>query len=160
MSTTTTGGIFTFDHGQKKLENAIGVTREYMEDLHEQTVQTIKAFIFNSDLTPREDMAPSELVEACAKNFSYSQLVIMASYFLQNEVDNFGKKVAKFNEKLEGVQKIALNEDDLPEDFRNFLQSLRDAGKDGGPINADDLPPGMKDFLDKIAREASEDDQD
>ena len=160
MSTTTTGGIFTFDHGQKRLENAIGVTREYLEDLHEQTVQTIKAFIFNSDLTPREDMAPSELVEACAKNFSYSQLVIMASYFLQNEVDNFGKKVAKFNEKLEGVQKIALNEDDLPEDFKNFLQSLRDSGKSGQPINGDDLPPGMKDFLDKIAREASEDDED
>jgi hypothetical protein len=160
MSTTTTGGIFTFDHGQKKMHNAIGVTEEYMEDLHEQVTKVLKNFLFTEDLLPREDASPSELVEACANEFSYSQLVIMSSYFLKSEVDKFGKKVAKFNEKLEGAQKIALNEDDLPEDFKNFLQSLRDSGKSDEPINGDDLPPGIKDFLDRIAREASEDDED
>ena len=153
MSTTTTGGIFTFDHGQKKLENAIGVTKEYMEELHEQTVNAIRNFIFDGNLSPREDMAPSELVETCARDFSYSQLVIMASYFLQNEVDNFGKKVAKMNEKMEKLQRISINEDDMPEGFKDFLQHLKDSGKDGDPINGDDLPQEVKDFLEKLMRD-------
>ena len=49
MSTKTTqgGGIFTFDHGQKKLHNAIGVTESYLDDLQDQIKEVLKDYLFD-----------------------------------------------------------------------------------------------------------------
>lgn len=158
MSTTTTGGIFTFDHGQKKMHNAIGVTEEYMEDLHEQVTKVLKNFLFTEDLLPREDASPSELVEACANEFSYSQLVIMSSYFLKSEVEHFGEKIAKLNDKLSGSMKaLALNADDVPEEFREMLDKLsKESGEDA--ISSDDIPEELRDFLINMIKRQQDDD--
>ena len=47
MSTTTS--IFTFDHGQKKMSRAIGVTEDFLEDLENQVRDVLKDYLFDYD---------------------------------------------------------------------------------------------------------------
>ena len=94
MSTTTTS-IFSFDHGQKKMSRAIGVTEEFLSDLAEQIRDVIKDTLFDEDRNIKDDISPSMLVEAALHNFSYSQLVIMSSFFLQDKLDGFTEMMEK-----------------------------------------------------------------
>ena len=41
--------IFTFDHGQKKLNKAIGVEESYMDDLQEQIANLLKNHLFDEN---------------------------------------------------------------------------------------------------------------
>jgi hypothetical protein len=158
MSTTTTGGIFTFDHGQKKLHNAIGVQESYMDDLHDQIKQTLKNFVFDGDKEVREDMSPSQLVEICATEFSYSQLVLMSSFFLQDKLDAFAKKIEKASSKM-GT--LALDSDDIPEDIKDMLENLAQERGEGNPIDSDEVAPELRDFLMQlIKRQMDEDNED
>ena len=111
-STTTQGGIFTFDHGQKKLHNAIGVQESYLDDLDDQVKQVLKDYLFDEKNGLKDDGSPSELVEACANEFSYSQLVVLASFFLQHRLEDFAYKAAKMSSKMKGLK---LSSDDVPE---------------------------------------------
>lgn len=157
MSSTTTqgGGIFTFDHGQKKLHNAIGVTESYLDDLQDQIREVLKNYLFDEDHGMKEDGSPSELVEACANEFSYSQLVVMASFFLQGRMEDFAEKAAKMSSKMKA---LALDADDVPEEFKEMLEKL---SKDGGPIDSDDIPEELRDFLIKmIKRQHDEENED
>jgi hypothetical protein len=140
MSETRTS-IFSFDHGQKKLHKAIGVEDSYLDDL-----------------------PPSGLVEKCLHEFSYNQLVIMASFFLQNKLNDFAQTL---HQKLEGaVKKISLDADDVPEHIREFLMNLAKDGqgdKKATAVRGEDLPQEIKDFLDDLARkseDAEDDDED
>ena len=154
-STTTQGGIFTFDHGQKKLHNAIGVTESYLDDLQDQIREVLKNYLFDEDHGMKEDGSPSELVEACANEFSYSQLVVMASFFLQGRMEDFAEKAAKMSSKMKA---LALDADDVPEELKEMLEKL---SKNGGPIDSDDIPEELRDFLIKmIKRQHDEENED
>lgn len=165
MSTTS---IFSFDHGQKKMSKAIGVEESYLEDLSNQVGDVLKKYLFDEDKNMRDDLSPSMLVETCLHEFSYNQLVLMSSFFLQNKLDDFAEKLenrlGNIEEKLDklksmAVKKIALDADDVPEHIREFLMKLAQDGKGdskGTAINGDDLPQEIKDFLDSIARRSED----
>jgi hypothetical protein len=158
MSTTTTGGIFTFDHGQKKLHNAIGVQESYLDDLQDQIKEVLKNYLFDEDHGMKEDGSPSELVEACANEFSYSQLVVMASFFLQGKMEDFAEKAARMSSKMKA---LALDADDVPEEFKEMLDKLAKEQSEGGPISSDDIPEELRDFLIKmIKRQHDEENED
>ena len=117
MSTTTS--IFTFDHGQKKMHKAIGVSEEFLDDLQQQVGDVLKDYLFDEDRNIKDDLSPSMLVEACLHEFSYNQLVLMASFFLQNKLDGFTEMMEK---KLKSaVKKIALHADDVQITLENIL---------------------------------------
>jgi hypothetical protein len=148
MSSTTS--IFSFDHGQKKMNKAIGVEEVYMDDLHEQIADLLKNYLFDEDRNIKDDLSPSMLVELALHEFSYNQLVVIAGMYLQQRLDGFTKMM---EEKLKGaVKKIALDADDVPEEIRNILIDLAEQAQgDRNVINGDDLPQEVKDFLDSIA---------
>jgi len=158
MNKTTTGGIFTFDHGQKSLNKAIGVEQSYLESLGEQVADTLKAFVFDDDSDLREEMSPSGLVEICATEFSYSQLVIMSSFYLQDKLDGFSKMLEKKMKGMKsGVKSVAINADDIPPHIKEILDGLTGGDSKANAIDGDSLPPELKDFLEKLAKEQEED---
>ena len=156
MSSTTS--IFSFDHGQKKMSNAIGVTEEFLSDLAEQIRDVIKDTLFDEDRNIKDDISPSMLVEAALHNFSYSQLVMMSSFFLQDKLDGFTEIMEK---KLKSsMKRIALTHDDVPEHIKEMLIKMMREGKGIGPfgsIDTDDLPQEIKDFLDGLIEKEKND---
>lgn len=157
MSTTTTS-IFSFDHGQKKMSRAIGVTEEFLGDLEEQVRDVIKDTLFDEDRNIKDDISPSMLVEAALHNFSYSQLVMMSSFFLQDKLDGFTEMMEK---KLKSsMKRIALTDDDVPEHIKEMLIKMMREGKGIGPfgsIDTDDVPQEIKDFLDGLIEKEKND---
>ena len=161
MSTQTSGGIFTFDHGQKKLNNAIGVSPGYLDDLGTQVSTILKDFMFDDDKNLREDTSPSELVEICANEFSYSQLVVLTSMYLQDRIDGFGEKLEKKLKSMKSlVKSIKLDGDDLPPHIKEFLENLTEGKSEGTAIDGHSLPKDIQDFLKKMSREQEEDGDD
>lgn len=153
-----------FDHGQNKLHKAIGVSEEYLDDLQQKIGDTLKDYLFDENRGMREDASPSELVQACLEEYSYNQLVIMASFFMQNKLEDFTDMMEKkLSSMKKRVKKIALDADDIPPHIREMLMNL---AKDGlgdsksSAINGDDLPQEVKDFLDSIARNSQDADED
>lgn len=143
--------IFTFDHGQRKLNKAIGVQESYMDDLQEQIANLLKNHVFDENKELKDDISPSMLVEASLTEFSYSQLVIIASFFLQDKLDGFAKKLEKNIDGLkDGIRKIALDADDLPPNVRDFLTNMEQGNTPDDAIDSRSLPPDVKEFLDKL----------
>lgn len=143
--------IFMFDHGQKKLNKAIGVQESYMEDLQQQIANLLKNHLFDENKDLKEDISPSMLVEACLTEFSYSQLVIIASFFLQDKLDGFANSLEKKLDGLkDGIRKIALDAEDLPPNIREFLVNMKEGNSIDDAIDARSLPPDVKEFLDKL----------
>jgi hypothetical protein len=158
MSTTKSGGIFTFDHGQKSLNKAIGVEQSYLEDLASQLTDTLRDFIFDGDRNPKKDLSQSGLVEICATEFSYSQLVIMSSFYLQDKIDAFSKSLEKKVKGMKsGVKSVAINADDIPPHIKEILDGLTGGDSKANAIDGDSLPPELKDFLKKLSKEQEED---
>lgn len=159
MSTTTT--IFSFDHGQKKMHNAIGVSESFMENLQEEIGETLKDYLFDEDRNVKDDLSPSMLVEICLHKFSYSQLVLMASFFLQNKLDAFTEMLEK---KLKNtVKRIALDSDELPDHIKEHLLKMIQEGKgidSTSAIDGNDLPQEVKDFLDSLINKQDGDGDD
>jgi len=151
MQSTTTS-IFTFDHGQKKLSNAIGVTDAYMEDIQETVKESLKNYLFDDDRNIRDHASPSELVEMCLHNFSYNQLVIMSSFYLQDKLEGFAKKI----ERMASSKKLALNAEDLPPSVRDFFENH----PSGEAIDADSLPSDVRDFLKSLTDDPTDGDGD
>jgi hypothetical protein len=119
--------IFTFDHGQRKLNKAIGIEESYMDELHEQMTNLLKNHLFDENKDVKDDVSPSMLVEACLTEFSYSQLVIIASFYLQSKLDGFAEKLEKKLDGLkDGIRKIALDAEDLPPNIREFLVNMKE----------------------------------
>lgn len=155
MSTTTkSGGIFTFDHGQKKLNKAIGVEPEYLNELGDQVSHLLKDFLFDEDKNIKDDISPSALVEICANEFSYSQLVILSSFYLQDKIDGFAKKLEGVVDGMKSsVRSIKLDADDLPDNIKEMLDGLTGGESRSSAIDGDSLPQELKDFLQKLAEE-------
>ena len=152
MSSNTTS-IFAFDHGQKKLNKAIGIEESYIDDLQEKIADVLKNYLFDEDKNLKEDLSPSMLVEASLTEFSYSQLVIIASFFLQDKLDGFAKKLEKKIDGLkDGIRKIALDADDLPPNVREFLTNMESGNSIDDAIDSRTLPPEIKDFLDGLIK--------
>lgn len=151
--------IFTFDHGQKKLNKAIGISDEYLKDLQEKVGNVLKNYLFDEDRNMKEDASPSQLVEACLHEFSYNQLVIMSSFFLQHKLDQFAKSM---DQKLKAtVKRISLDSEDLPPHIRQMLLDLTKDGEGetkATALNSENLPQDIIDFLDSIIRESEEED--
>jgi len=151
--------IFTFDHGQKKLNKAIGISDEYLKDLQQKIGDVLKNYLFDEDRNMKEDASPSQLVEACLHEFSYNQLVIMSSFFLQNKLDQFAKSM---DQKLKAtVKRISLDSEHLPPHIREMLLDLTKDGEGetkATALNGENLPQEIKDFLDSIIRESEEED--
>lgn len=121
--------IFTFDHSQEKLNRAIGVEESYLDDLHEQIRNDLKNMLFNESDEPRESFSTSKMVELLVNEYSYSQLVIMSSFFLKEKIDQAAERFSK--DMMEKVKTIALNIEDVRDEIRNFLEKLaRDIDKD------------------------------
>ncbi len=145
--------IFTFDHGQKKLNKAIGIEESYMDELHEQITNLLKNHLFDENKDIKDDISPSMLVEASLNEFSYSQLVIIASFYLQDKLDGFAKKLEKKLDGLkDGIRKIALDAEDLPPNIREFLTNMDSGNTPDDAIDARSLPPEVKEFLDNLIK--------
>ena len=145
--------IFTFDHGQRKLNKAIGVQESYMDELHEQMTNLLKNHLFDENKDLKDDISPSMLVEAALNEFSYSQLVIIASFYLQNKLDGFADKLEKKLDVLkDGIKKIALDAEDLPPHIREFLTNMESGNSMDDAIDSRTLPPEIKDFLDGLIK--------
>ena len=122
--------IFKFDHGQKKLTKAVGISPEYLNDLQE----TVKKILFKTheryaDENIDDDCkgwSPSELVESALAEFSYSQLVLLSSFYL--------------GDKVEQIQRKAMSK---------FMSSEHG-----------DMPQGLKDIIDKIRRSIDDSEQE
>jgi hypothetical protein len=147
--------IFTFDHGQKKLNKAIGIQESYMDELQEQVSNLLRNHLFDENKNLKEDLSPSMLVEAALNEFSYSQLVIISSFYLQDKLEGFAKILEKKVDGLkddlkDGVRKIALDADDLPPNIREFLTNMESGKNIDDAIDARSLPPDVKKFLDGI----------
>ena len=145
--------IFTFDHGQRKLNKAIGIEESYIDDLQQQIANLLKNHLFDENKDLREDISPSMLVEACLTEFSYSQLVIIASFFLQSKLNGFAESLEKKLGSLKhGIKKIALDAEDLPPNVREFLENTSKGDSIDDAIDARSLPPEVKNFLDGLIR--------
>lgn len=145
--------IFTFDHGQKKLNKAIGIEESYMDDLQQQIANLLKNHLFDENKDLKDDLSPSMLVEACLSEFSYSQLVIIASFYLQDKLDGFANSLEKKVERLkDGIRKISLDAEDLPPNVREFLTNMESGNSIDDAIDARSLPPEIKDFLDSLIK--------
>ena len=117
--------IFTFDHGQKKLDKAIGVAPEYLDDLQE----TVKKIICRTNdsiidaLRKDEDeddgCSPSELVESALNEFSYSQLVILSSFYLRDKMEEIHKEMIK--------RSLQSEDGELPQGLKDILDKIRNA---------------------------------
>lgn len=165
MNATKTGGIFTFDHDYKKLNKAIGVEEGYLDDLGEQVSAILKDVIFDDDKNIREDGSQSRLVEICANEFSYSQLVILSSFYLQDKIEGFAKMLSKKVRNMESssspsIRSIKLDADDVPDNIREILEGLTGGKSGASAIDGDTLPPELKDFLQKLAEEQERDGDD
>jgi len=160
----TTNSIFVFDHGQRKLNKAIGVTSEYMDDLQEKIADTLKDYLFDEKKNLRDERSQSQLVEVCLHEFSYNQLVIMSAFFMQHKLDEFAEKMEKGLRKMKAtVKKIALDADDVPPHIRQMLEDLARGGHGdsiNSPINGDDLPDEIKKFLDGLVQSQQDGDGD
>jgi len=146
--------IFTFDHGQKKLNKAIGVEESYMDDLHEQITNLLKNHLFDENKEIKDDISPSLLVEAALSEFSYSQLVIITSFFLQSKLDDFAKSLEnKMDSLKDGIRKIALDAEDLPPNIREFLENMSEGNTPSDAVDSRSLPPEVRKFLDDIIKD-------
>ena len=109
----TDSTIFTFDHDKRQMHKAIGVTEQYMEDLHDKCGDTLKNFVFDENKEPRDDMSPSQLVELCLKEFSYSEVVLLASFFLKDQLDGILNAMSGLpSELMEMLSKLADEQED------------------------------------------------
>lgn len=146
--------IFTFDHGQRKLNKAIGVEESYMDELQVQIANMLKNHLFDENKDLKDDLSPSMLVEGALTEFSYSQLVIIASFFLQDKLDGFAKSLENKVDGLKSaIKKIALDHDDLPQHVKDFLENMDGGNSVDDAVDADSLPPEMKKFLDKLIKD-------
>lgn len=127
--------IFTFDHGQKQLNKAIGVTEEYLEELAEKCATTVKSCIFDEHNKPRTDMSPSNLVEKCVNEFSYSQLVVLAGFYLNDKLD---KAVERMEKRVSDIKIGMMDSETMPPELKKLLD----------------------DFISKIKEENDDDDDD
>ena len=125
-----------------------------MDDLHEQITNLLKNHLFDENKEIKDDISPSLLVEAALSEFSYSQLVIITSFFLQSKLDDFAKSLEnKMDSLKDGIRKIALDAEDLPPNIREFLENMSEGNTPSDAVDSRSLPPEVRKFLDDIIKD-------
>lgn len=145
--------IFTFDHGQKKLHNAIGIKEEYLEELASKLTEIVKSLKLNMETKEVIDCSPSQIVQLIAEELSYSQLVLVTSFYIREKIEEIEEKTMK----SAVVKKIL--KDDMPVELLTALESL-----EGTSMSAEDLPPEIRNellkFIEKLEREKGEESEE
>jgi len=136
--------IFTFDHGQKKLHKAIGVKEQYLDDLSDKIRDVVVELKCNEDGRTINDISPSQVVEIMLNELSYSQLVIMSSFFVLNKIEEIEKK------SDEDREFDVMTSDEVPEHIKDILRDVK-----GRNISSmDDIPENARiklaEFLKKL----------
>lgn len=145
--------IFTFDHDQSTLHDAIGIKEDYLEDLADKLSNLVKSLKVDTVNEQVVDCSPSEIVQAIAEELSYSQLVLVSSFYIREKIEEMELKAAKRYLMKKGMP------DDMPEELVDMIKKGR-----GKAISADDLPDELKDklieFLQRKHRELDDEDED
>jgi hypothetical protein len=141
--------IFTFDHKEKKIGKALGINESYLDELNDKTrdiIWNLKVDTVNEKIL---DCQTSKLVEAALNEYSYSQLVILAGFYLKSRIEEMEENaMLKYAElKLGGVA-------------GELLDKIKSMGHDVSTINGEDLPKEIKDALDEFIRRRIEEDGD
>tara|TARA_R110000782_G_scaffold62116_3_gene127750 strand:- start:3471 stop:3905 length:435 start_codon:yes stop_codon:yes gene_type:complete len=130
--------IFTFDHSQRKLHNAIGVKEEYIDDLSSKLNDIVVSLKCNEDTVTVNDVSPSQVVEHLLHELSYSQLVLLSSFYIIDKIDEIEKRT------LDDVESHVFSSDDVPDEIKDILRNMK--GK--SVTSAEDLPePQMNKLL-------------
>ena len=145
--------IFTFDHDQSNLHDAIGIKEDYLEDLADKLSNLVKSLKVDTVKEQVVDCSPSEIVQAIAEELSYSQLVLVSSFYIRDKIEEMEIKAAKRYLMKKGMP------DDMPEELVDMIKKGR-----GKAISSDDLPDELKDklieFLQRKHRELDDEDED
>ena len=145
--------IFTFDHDQSNLHDAIGIKEDYLEDLADKLSNLVKSLKVDTVKEVVVECSPSEIVQAIAEELSYSQLVLVSSFYIRDKIEEMEIKAAKRYLMKKGMP------DDMPEELVDMIKKGR-----GKAISADDLPDELKDklieFLQRKHRELDDEDED
>lgn len=145
--------IFTFDHDQSTLHDAIGIKEDYLEDLADKLSNLVKSLKVDTVNEQVVDCSPSEIVQAIAEELSYSQLVLVSSFYIREKIEEMELKATKRYLMKKGMP------DDMPEELVDMIKKGR-----GKAISADDLPDELKDklieFLQRKHRELDDEDED
>jgi hypothetical protein len=145
--------IFTFDHDQKKLHDAIGIKEDYLAELAEKLSNLVKSLKVDTVKEEVIECSPSEIVQAIAEELSYSQLVLVSSFYIRDKIEEMEEKAAERYMMKKGMP------DDMPEELVDMVKKFR-----GRAISSDDLPNELKDmlikFLEKKRREIDDEDED
>lgn len=117
--------IFTFDHTKPTLSEAVGVNKSFIDDLEEEikvVVMGLKTDQVNEEM---KDCTQSQLVEAVLHEFSYSQLVLLSSFYIRGVIDAVEKKAMKqyAASKMQDM-------DGLPKELRDLLDRLSNSMND------------------------------
>lgn len=141
--------IFTFDHGQKKLHNAIGIKEEYLEELAYKLTEIVKSLKLNMETKEVIDCSPSQIVQLIAEELSYSQLVLVTSFYIREKIEEIEEK----SMKSAVVKKVI--KDGMPAELLAALESF-----EGTSMSAEDLPPEIRNellkFIEKLERKKGE----
>jgi hypothetical protein len=141
--------IFKFDHGQKKLHKAIGVREEYLDDLGSKLSQIIRSLKCDEVKKEILDVSPSEIVEVLLNEMSYSQLVLISSFYILEKIEEMEEAAERKFEEL------TLSSDDIPQDIKDIIDEL-----DGKPFSMDDVPEEFRDKLSKFIKKLRDRDQE
>ena len=145
--------IFTFDHDQSNLHDAIGIKEDYLQDLADKLSNLVKSLKVDTVKEVVVECSPSEIVQAIAEELSYSQLVLVSSFYIRDKIEEMEIKAAKRYLMKKGMP------DDMPEELVDMIKKGR-----GKAISADDLPDELKDklieFLQRKHRELDDEDED
>ena len=141
--------IFKFDHKEKKMNKALGINESYLEELQDKTKDIIFSLKVDTVNERIKDCQTSKLVEAALNEYSYSQLVILAGFYLRSRIDEMEEKaMSKYAElKLGGG-------------VGELLDKIKSMGHDVSTIDGEDLPKEIKDALDEFIRRRIEEDGD
>lgn len=111
--------IFTFDHEKPTLAEAVGVNKSFIDDLEEEirvVVMGLKTDQVNEEM---KECTQSQLVEAVLHEFSYSQLVLLSSFYIRSVIDEVEARAMK----QYAASKIR-DIDGLPKELKDLLDRL------------------------------------
>ena len=112
---------FIFDHSKKKLHKAIGIERNQMIDLASKLSSIVRSLKLDVEKQEVKDCSSSEVVEACVNQLSYSELVLISAFYIKDKIDELQQQAEQ-----EYMEKNVLESDDVPENVKEFLRTLKD----------------------------------
>ena len=119
--------IFTFDHSKPTLAEAVGVNKSYIDDLEDEIKAVVVDLNLDQENQQMKECTQSQLVEAVLHEFSYSQLVLLSSFYIRSVIDSVEKRAMK-----EYMKSKTADMDGLPKELKDLLERL------SNEINNDD----------------------